>query len=283
MTSPILSVYWNDAEGQGRGYKRPSTGEQVPGVTSITGLVNKNLAQWGSDKAVEWMTANWFLWNPGGKSDEKAFNHARYKWRDFRDERGAVGDGVHNHIEDYILGRNPDPEFLDAEQQHIIRNFEEFEFFTGVEYVSTETTVWGDKFAGTLDALAYMHSPRLGRKVLSVLDWKTSRKAWPDMYMQISALMNADLRFVQVAEGEGDKFTRKRPDGTINTTYWREELMPEVESGFIVHLTQDGWAVHEITDTDLHYDRFLAYRDAWWSEKALKLKGWKLDKALAAD
>ena len=280
MTQPILSKYWNEAEGQGRGYERPSTGERAPGVTTIIGLVNKDLAQWGSDMAVRWMTENWHAWNPGGKSDERAFNHARYRWKDYRDLRGAVGDHVHNYIEDTILGAGPFADDLEPEEQRIVAQWEEFAFFTGVKFHSTEATVWGDGYAGTLDAYGWMPSERLGRTALGVIDWKTSARAWPDSFMQLAALKNAKFQFRQVDEGTPGASESKARN---SSTWWVEEPLPEgVETAWIVHLTEDSWAVHELSEEQLHLRRFMGYRDCWWAEKALKDTGIDLKKSLGS-
>jgi len=275
---PPLSRYWNDAEAQGRGYLRPSTGERVPGVTSITGLVDKDLAQWGSDQAVRWMVDNWYTWNPGGKSDEKAFNGARYRWREFRNERGAVGTGVHNYIEDVILGAGPFVDDLDTEQQKIVFQWEDMCFTTGMDFWGTERQVWGDGYAGTLDAYATLN----GKRVL--VDWKTSKSVHWEYYMQLAALLNADFQFTQVEAGTSGAHSAelKDGDGNVETTWWVEEPLPELDGAIIVHLTADDWAIHELDNEELHMARFNAYKAAWWAEKALKdvlhSQGKKLDR-----
>ena len=118
MSAPKLSRYFNDAEYQGRGYLDPRYPERkpVPGITSITKLVAKDLAQYGADHTARWITENWTLWDPSRKSDEKAFNSARYKHNEYRDSRAEVGTGVHQYIEDWINGEEPLAEFLEPEQ-----------------------------------------------------------------------------------------------------------------------------------------------------------------------
>jgi len=279
MTSPALAQYWSAAENDGRGYKRPSTGEQVPGVTSITGLVNKDLAQWGADLAVRWMSDNWYSWNPGQRSEESAFNSARYKWQEYRNERGQIGTNVHTYIEDLLLGKEPILDFLEPEEQRRVYQFEDFCFLTGFEATATERQVWGGSYAGTLDAYGWMYSERLGRKAHGLFDWKTSKSAYFEYMMQLAALKNGEFQFVERPQAEADTHPVTK-DG--RTTHWAEIEMPEVETAWIVHLTNDGWAVHELTDEDLHLSRFAAYTEVWWAEKRLKAKlnerGQKLDR-----
>lgn len=255
-------------------------------MTSVTGLVNKDLAQWGSDMAVKWMTEHWFEWNPGGKSDERAINHAKYRWKDYRDERGGIGTGVHNHIEDAIEGREPEIEFLDAEQQGMVGCWEDFNFFTGIEYTGTERQVWGGRYGGTFDASGWMWSERLGRKVHGLLDWKTSKSAYFEYSMQLAALKNAQFQFVEVAEGTPGSHPAESKDdnGKKLITHWVEEPLPEFETAWIVHLRADDWAVYELQDEDLHLARFNGYLDAWWAERELKLmlseRGQRLDRPM---
>lgn len=276
---PALAQYWSAEENDGRGYKRPSTGEQVPGVTSITGLVNKDLAQWGADLATRWMSEHWFQWNPGQRSEESAFNSARYKWKDYRNERGQVGTNVHNYIEDLLLGRNPLFEFLEPEEQRRVLQFEDFCFLTGFEATATERQVWGGSYGGTLDAHGWMYSERLGRKAHGLFDWKTSKRAYFEYMMQLAALKNADFQFIQRPQAEADTSPLVK-DG--KTTHWAEVPMPEVETAWIVHLSDDNWAVHELTDEEMHLSRFAAYTEVWWAEKRLKetlgTRGQKLDR-----
>lgn len=281
MTSPALAQYWNAAENDGRGYKRPSTGEQVPGVTSITGLVNKDLAQWGADLAVRWIAERWYEWNPGQRSEESAFNSARYKWQEYRNERGQIGTNVHTYIEDLLLGKEPILDFLEPEEQRRVYQFEDFCFLTGFEATATERQVWGGDFGGTLDAYGWLYSERLGRKAHGLLDWKTSKRCYPEYHMQLASLKNAQFQFIQRAEATDD--TNPVSKNGV-TTHWAEISMPLVETAWIVHLTDDGWAVYELEDEEMHLARFNAYKAAWWAEKALKdalrEKGQRLDRPL---
>lgn len=281
MAGPALASYWNETEASGRGYRRPSTGEQVPGVTSITGLVNKDLAQWGSDMAVRWISEHWYEYNPGQRSEESAFNAARYRWRDFRDERAQVGTNVHDYIESLILGNAQPIEFLSAEEQRRVHAFEDFAFVTGFEATATERQVWGGDFGGTLDAFGWIYSERLGRKAHSLFDWKTSKRCYPEYHMQLAALKSAQFQFVERAEATDDTHPFVKNG---KTTHWAELPMPEVETAFVVHLLDDDWAVYELTDEELHLARFNAYKAAWWAEKALKeamrARGQRLDRAL---
>lgn len=300
MSKPALARFWSDTEHDGRGYLRPSTGEQVPGVTSITGMVDKDLAQWGANMTAKWVAENWDQWNPGQRSEESAFNGARYKWREFRDERGAVGSNVHDHIEQTILGEEPLIDFLGAEEQAMVAQWEQFCFITGVKYHSTEEQVWGDGYAGTLDARVSMYSERLGRTATGIVDWKTSKSAYWEYGMQLAALTNAGRTFTEVAAPAKTVTVNQFPNGTSayemgdsfawsaknnnESTWWAETEVAPAETAFVVHLRADKWAVYELNDAEFHTARFDAYKAAWWAEKDLKAilsaRGQKIDRPM---
>ena len=301
MSKPALARYWSDTEHDGRGYLRPSTGEQVPGVTSITGMVDKDLAQWGANMTAQWVAEHWNEWNPGQRSEESAYNGARYKWREYRDERGAIGSNVHDHIEQIILGEEPLLDFLEPEEQAMVGQWEEFCFLTGVKFHSTEEQVWGDGYAGTLDARVSMYSERLGRQATGIVDWKTSKSAYWEYAMQLAALTNARSTFKEVAApGPGASPVKSFPNDTSAyktsdgfawsaknngaTSWWVEDGVEPAETAFVVHLRADNWAVYELNDAGFHMARFDGYKAAWWATKDLKAilgaRGQKIDRPM---
>lgn len=292
MTSPKLSRYFDDATYQGRGYIDPRYpgAKPVPGVTSITKLVAKDMAQYGADHAVRWMVDNWSLFNPGGKSDERAFNQARYRHNDYRDARAEVGTGVHAHIEDWINGLDPIPDFLGVEQQQMVEQFHEAVFMTGMTFQSTEATVQGDGWSGTLDAHGTVYSPKLGRVATAVIDFKTSKAIYPDPMMQLAALRSAHTIFREVDEStEGAYHVEDKKRGD---SWWLVEDAPKVDTAFILHLRGDfwdgknfipaKWELIELEDDELHLKRFEAYKSVWYAEKAMKEAGIDLRKRLSS-
>jgi hypothetical protein len=263
-------------------------------------MVDKDLAQWGANMTAKWVAENWDQWNPGQRSEESAFNGARYKWREFRDERGAIGSNVHDHIEQTILGEEPLIDFLSVEEQAMVAQWEQFCFITGVKYHSTEEQVWGDGYAGTLDARVSMHSERLGRTATGIVDWKTSKSAYWEYGMQLAALTNAGRTFTEVAAPAKTVTVNQFPNGTSayemgdsfawsaknnnESTWWAETEVEPAETAFVVHLRADKWAVYELNDAEFHTARFDAYKDAWWAEKDLKAilsaRGQKIDRPM---
>lgn len=282
MSKPILAKYWSDAENAGRGYVRPSTGVQVPGVTSITKLVDKDMAQWGADQAVRWMAANWYSWNPGAKSEDRAFYGARYRWKDYRSERGAIGTGIHDYIEGLIDNESPFLDALDQEQQEMAEQFEAFCFEFAPQFISSEVTVFGDDYAGTLDAYAIIDGD------VYLFDWKTSKRCYPEYMMQLAALKNAHTVAIQTDADDPDGF--EVLDSDKSKTYWREEPILNADRAAVVHLRGnhwDGdrpipakWELIELENEALHLERFNAYKSAWYAEKSLRAAGVDLKKPM---
>lgn len=292
MTAPPLARYFSDKENQGRGYIHPAhpDGVRVPGVTSITKLVAKDMAQWGADMAVRWISDNWNLWQPWAKSDERAYNSARHKHKEFRDERGEVGTGVHQYIDEWVKGEEPMAEFLDIEQQQMVQQFEEAVFITGMEFDDAELTLWGDTWAGTLDLRGTVYSERLGRMATAIFDVKTSKAIYPEVMIQLAALKSARTQFRQVENGTLNAI--HLPDKKRGDSWWLEEDAPKVDTAFIIHLRGefwDGkelvpakWELIEIEHEELHLARFMALKDLWYANNAFKLAGVDLTKRLSA-
>lgn len=248
------------------------------------------MAQWGADMAVKWMVENWYQFNPGAKSEERAFMGARYRHKDFRDERASVGTGVHNYIEGIIKGTGPFLDDLDVEQQQMIAQFEDAVFTTGMEFLDSELTVWGGDWAGTLDARVRAYSERLGRVASGVVDFKTSKAIYPEVGMQLAALKSAPTQFRQVDSSLPGAI--HLPDKTRGDSWWLEEDSPEVETAWILHLRGDfwdgqtfvpaKWEFIEVDNEPYHLARFNAYKAVWWAEKSMKDAGIKLDARLSA-
>lgn len=284
MTQPKLARYWNDAEAQGRGYVRPSTGERVPGITSITKLIDKDLSQWGADQAVRWMANHWFEWNPGGKSEESAFRHARYRHKDYRDERGEVGTGVHTFLEQHLRGEEPLIEFLDREQQEMVEQFHEFVFLSGATFQGQEATVWGGDWAGTLDGYMTLNGKT------GIVDYKTSKAIYPEVMMQLSGLKSAKVLIREVPEGTPDAHILE--DKQRGNSWWVEEEAPQVDTAWILHLRGSfhdvdlvvpaKWELIELDNEGLHLARFDSLKAQWYANKALKDAGVDLRRKLSS-
>jgi hypothetical protein len=251
----------------------------VPSVTTVLKLEDKSaLIQWAADQSILWAVDNWFLL--GSRSSEDAFSAGRYAWSRVRDSRAQVGTGIHETVEAEHTGSWNFPE-LDPEQKQILEQWKLFNEEWIVEPVLSEFTVWSHEhdYAGTADGLWDLTNRQTGESFRSLIDIKTSRNLWPGHLMQLAALKNADVRMVKA-----------KPDAVKNSTgTWPEGSWIEVpnEKADRVHLLQlrapeydkydkvtkpAFYDLHEVTDLDLHWDKFVCYRNIWSANDELKAR-----------
>lgn len=263
MGAPELSQYYSEKEGDGRGYVNPVTGDKSPSVTTVLKLENKdNLIQWAAN-----LTAQFYAENPDYSrthSDEQAKRGGQYYWKKFRDERAEVGTGVHEYVEAEHNGSWEYPE-LDTEQWSMVEQWGLFNDAHKVEPVHSEITLWNHThdYAGTADGLWYIDG------VLRWCDIKTAKNTWPGHWMQLSALKNAECMMLK-SPVQLPGYTKWKNPKTKETSWWKEEAMPTVESSAIIHLRADKWALLLAEDEDLRFREFVHYRGLYEIQQTLK-------------
>jgi hypothetical protein len=98
----------------------------------------------------------------------------------------------------------------------------------------------GYLYAGTMDMLAEINGE------MSIIDIKTGKSVWPEACLQINAYAHADFLVADPHHPGAKQITQK------NGKRWYEwhgpakdeYPMPEVKSGYVLHLTDDGWELH---------------------------------------
>lgn len=257
MTSPKLAQYYSEKDGDGRRYRHPLTGEYLISVTSVLKEENKdNLIQWAANLTLEWCIEH--AAELLGSSNEQGTKRGRYRWRDTRDERAGVGDGVHATIEAMHKGNWDYPE-LDDEQQQIMEQWEDLNTVHDIKPVYSELTVWQKgSHAGTLDGLWWIDGK------LYLVDIKTSKNHWPGHDYQLSALAFAEKALIEKVPDADPK----KPED------WEEIDNPahvsKIDGAMIIHLRADKWALIPVKHLKENYDIFTAYRDVVYSKIALK-------------
>lgn len=257
MTSPKLAKYVTDGNDQGRYYVSPTTGNHFPSVTSVLRLVAKDFSQYAANEVAKWCVANWM--ELGRKSEDRGYNQARFRWKDSRNDRAEVGNGVHQFIENLHTDAWEFPE-LDEEQTEIIQRFYELREQYVIEPVLTEFQCFNEEFgyAGTADGLWVIDGKRF------VIDVKTSKSVYPEHWMQLAALGACPIYF---EEGEGET--------------WTEREVPEFDSYAIIHLRADHAEIIFAEDDEmpLYLQEFLDYTRTWHTtDKRKKLQKIKLKK-----
>ena len=153
-------------------------GKPVPGVTTITGKIYKELKQWAADQTCLYIVEHY---EPGVDMSE-LLAKARLAHQKTLQDAADIGSIVHAFAEGWIKGFNPklpdDPKaqngalaFLDWIKAHEVR------------FVHSEKKIFSRKhlYAGTLDAESYFEDR------LAIGDFKTSKGLWPEHRFQTAA------------------------------------------------------------------------------------------------
>jgi hypothetical protein len=187
--------------------------EHVPGVTTITGKIYKELKQWAANE-----TCNYIAENYSPHCDMSALlAKAQFAHKATLDKASDIGSIVHAFAEGWIKGFKPalpsDPAaqngalaFLDWVKAHEVR------------FRESEKKIFSRKhgFAGTLDAESYFEDR------LAIGDFKTSNGLWPEYRLQTAAYQAA-----RIEEG-GEKYgPRWLARFDKQTGVFEHEVLPE--------------------------------------------------------
>lgn len=144
---------------------KTSEGIKVPGVTTITGQLDK-------PALIHW------AWNLGKKGID---------WRKFRDDKADIGTLAHDMVVCYLTGKEPDTSDYTANQinqaENCLLSFYEWEKGKNIDVILAEKPLVSDRFkyGGTPDIVAYVDN------VPTLIDIKTGKAIYPEMVYQLSA------------------------------------------------------------------------------------------------
>lgn len=244
-------------------------------VTALTGLL-----------PLPWMEAY-----ASKHAAECAFNEQdAYRELETKDERIAYvkgaskrysraaaerGTNIHAHVEKHNLGVRMDPWPLPVRAS--MRQYEHFVETVKPRVEAAECKVyhrgqwpgpWSPElcYAGTTDLICEID----GR--LAILDVKTGKSVHEDAALQINAYAHADFLIadpnhpdaIQVTPARGRRWYewRGKPEDEIP--------MPDIQAGYVLHLRDDGWALHEVPISDELYEMFLSLFSVERWERELK-------------
>lgn len=236
MTTPKVATL---QRGGSRFYIHPATGDKVPGVTSVLGMLPKPfLKAWAAkvvaETAVE-MIGTGELAAMAGRDPSGAVDYL--KRSPGRSTQGAadIGTAAHGIFEVLSLGQPLGK--VTPELEPFARHFANFLETVQPEYLRTEDTVWSDThgYAGSFDALAVIQGQRCW------VDNKTTRSGvHAEVALQLSAYRHADY----LLDGETGE----------------QLLQPDADRGVVVHVRPEGWALYEVPVTREVFDFFLDLR-----------------------
>lgn len=227
------------------GYYHMPDGRKLISVTTIIehGIPRPNLLRWTSWEVAKCaMDSLIKLVRAHGDDDRKDAQTWLQGAADrVRDEAADRGSAIHDIIEARILGApHPEPTL---DQLPYVAAFERFQLRWQPRWEATEMVLanYTDGWAGRGDVLVWLTLPDVGPvPVITAGDWKTGRNVHPEVALQLSAYVRAEVGFLR--------------DGT-------QIVPPKVEHAVVLHLRPDkyagGYAVKRVDISDDTYAAFL--------------------------
>jgi hypothetical protein len=233
MTQPALA---QNVRGKGRHYAHPVTGDLVPSVTNIIGVLDKPaLPRWAAKSVAEnaWKMRH-SLVDMGEAECIDVLKGSPWRKSTRAAERGTT---IHDYLDAAANGVFLTE--LEGEAASYKPGADDFLCRYTPSFVRTEFTVFGDGYAGTADFMAV-----IGERLV-IGDYKTGKSLYPEVALQLAAIRHAD----EIVTDTG------------------MEQMPQVESCLAVLITPERCFVHEVAADATAFSAFLACRDAWTWQK----------------
>lgn len=246
MTTPKVNTI---KRGDSRFYVSPETGEKVPGVTSVLGMLPKDfLRYWAAKMVAEEAADNigaavQIMLGPGGKP-------ALVDWlkkAPDRNTRVAADTGTAAHDLFEKMARGLPVGRVHPDLAPYVAHFDEFLTVAKPEMLFMEETVWSDThgYAGSFDGYGVIGGERLW------LDWKTTRSGiHEEVGLQLAAYRFAD----SIIRADGGRVP-----------------LPEADGGAVLHVRPEGWKLVPVRcDRELFEGTFLHLLEVFRYEKETK-------------
>ena len=254
MTKPKVATF---KTGGGRYYTHPTTGDKVPGVTSVLNMLPKPfLKPWGEkmvataavDALADSDTASWL---PSmAKSDpEGAIDWLKAAPRRNTRDAANIGTAAHGIFEALLLGRPVD--ISDENLLVFARHYENLLETVNVKPIHTEETVWNmtHSYAGSFDLFGEVSGEKCW------VDNKTTRSGvYPEVALQLSAYANGEV-LVDAHTGE-------------------DKPIPKGARGLVFHVRPEGWKIFEVPIGPEVFEHFLHLRQTFvWEAGSRSIVG----------
>lgn len=230
MTTPALAEH---VRGRGRHYRHPETGDLLPSVTNVIGILDKPaLPRWAAREVAK---AAWTMRDSlSAMGEDEAVDVLKGSpWR--RSTRAADrGTTIHAWLEQRMLGATLPA--VSGEATQYVDAAEAWVDYWKPEVIATEVTLFHGAYAGTTDAIVRM------RDETWMIDFKTSSGLYPEVALQLAALAYCPR---YVADGE-----------LLDT--------PKIDRLAAVRIGTGGeWEMREVIYRDQSADAFMAALDLW--------------------
>lgn len=214
-------------------YKHKYTVEEevIPSVTTILGIINKPmLVNWAANTAVDYVAE---IVKPGISLDEvqiaSMLEGARKAPYQKKKDAGQIGTLVHQWVEDYIHGRNPET----PTNEGIKKSVEQFLSWVNiykVKFLVSEQPIYSKqyKYTGTLDFVCNIDGD------LYIGDLKTSKGIYSEYFIQTAAYRYARTEEFPSEKYKGQIIIRVGKDGEFERGIMRDDNMyRKMFDGFI--------------------------------------------------
>jgi hypothetical protein len=237
--------------GGSRFYVDPDDGRKAPGVTSVIGMLPKPfLTFWAAKMTAEFAVDNFAAVQAIAANDrDAAVDMLKGAHRRYTKGRADVGSAAHDMFERMMRGENVRRVGMDLEPYR--KHFAEFLDTVQPELYSAEDVMWSDthNYAGSSDAILRVKDDSAG-DVLVMTDWKTSKNAYPDVALQLSAYAHAD----RIIDADGASIP-----------------MPEIHAGAVLWITPERWEFKPVKIDEEVFSYFLALRQVFnWDREVSK-------------
>lgn len=220
-----------------------------PSVTNIKkALAQDWMKPWVARLMAEYMVENHeFIGRMAAKDYDKAVRWCKSEPFDQAYNAAERGTSLHDYVERRAQGETPRSAASDLKPSahSRVRPVEQFLKDYVVEFRGTEKTVYSDRgYAGTLDAIVRLSGPKIPDGVY-VTDWKTSKRIYADVALQVAALRHADRILEDVELGE-------------------YALMPETDGAVAVAFTEEGqYEARIVKDSERDIEVYAHLIEVW--------------------
>jgi hypothetical protein len=244
-------------------------GIEYPGVTTITGQLDKSsaLMGWAVKCQAEWIKQNSKKENGFYKLDDNMLNEARYHYKEVSETALDDGSKTHDLIEQYIKHDKDKTEIINNYSDNVLNGFLAFldwEEKNNVKWLESEKPIVNTKhgYAGTLDFIAEINGN------ITCVDIKTSKAIYPEYKTQVAAYLKArnllrEHKTMQVTNRQGEAY---------NVDY---SELPEITHAGILRLDKET-ALPEYKDItkyiDKEYKAFCLLVQYYYAAKKRRLK-----------